>query len=1058
MRGNALERICPLARRSKKAVAYYAPIHADDRPWQRQWLNNVKCFWLHVNRVCEQPGVAKCATESEKAYMTRAMTGKLIEASTLLGYMAWRRSAMFLLVVLSAGLIAASFPFELLTDGWPDVPRMDITYQQWKDTRMTTRDCHEVDVVFDEMLSPLVLEAAGAEQGVVYREGALTSCEQLVASGTKEQVCESTLTELFAERVVTVETYALFCGAFVPWCACRTPLRIACPTACGDGAPSGVHCESHVEYCRDTGFASYTEFWWQEASQAILGQFSRVRIIYKLYSLPVNIMIITAAACAANSWSSWARSSRFIGAANVFALLSPLLFSIIPTSSYFDHDSFERGVDAFQESIASLSSVPDAHETLTLDASQVGLAWTTCSQTYPDSVNHWGQLKGEVVSHCNSATDNLCRTADVSVPIVDTGLSDLTSVCGVVHAYFDTHDASVFKDELESASHTVEVILKLFSGLGLAGMSMMRLWPVAFSLSPALISGSTMAKIMVPQASLPGTFIILLPILQVPMSWCLGSAIVEVVWSMYGPFTLMLMVGLFLVNFEPLAKSIIGVRFKLNVPMDQETALSIISRGKVVSRTVQLVAVCFICIFFFVVKADLSDKVNSAAAALNGGVHSGDELLVQVLQTSLQPSVILAFCVNFGVRFLLVQITSLDTIISIAANERKFESMKKRQEELENHFGGTNLKRLQYYRNKNLDLLVDLVGLGGEDTGDAQSKKPVGQQEREKVDGSEMQRVPSTILPSKLEPLEDASEKKEDGGGTDPGSVKAFIAELFDSDTDEQKSERDRTPILARFSPRGERNRDQARDKEKDRNRNQGPDKDQDKDKEGRQKDKKGREREKEPRQRDKNSRERDKDARDLYKEGREGKERDKVRDKRDKEGKERDREGRERDKEGKERDKDNKYRDKEVRDRDQKVLDRDEASRGKANGDKFVDLEVDRFDDWNLEIIVPVSDSDGKRENKNGMTNKIRDKDRDKTADRSKDSDKLSGNEGEKKRRREPLPKAKTLPEQPQLKKVALSPADKKSDGTKLKEKKKKEVDTWSGSSNTPDVESSFS
>lgn len=133
----------------------------------------------------------------------------------------------------------------------------------------------------------------------------------------------------------------------------------------------------------------------------------------------------------------------------------------------------------------------------------------------------------------------------------------------------------------------------------------------------------------------------------------------------------------------------------------------IIGRSKWVSRGMLFVSFALGALFCYFAKESLE------ATLLNSRVRHSEQLLEDVIRETVTLEGALLFTVNFLARFLLIQVASLDCMISIAANERKFESMKKRQDELDKLLFCGDLKRLQYYRNKNLDLLVDLVGLDG---------------------------------------------------------------------------------------------------------------------------------------------------------------------------------------------------------------------------------------------------------------------------------------------------------------------------------------------------------
>lgn len=697
-----LGRLCPCVRRSKGLCAseIYSPIKADEKPWQRQWLNNLLCMWLHVNRVLEQPGVAKCATSSEKAYLatSRDMHPRVVRAASLMGYVAWRRSTSFLLVVLSSLLICFGFPFRLFLEGWPRVPKLDESYSDWRARKVVWRSCQDVDSYFDSMLGDAVGGHLGREEGIEYRSGANTTCEELSAG--PESNCISDVSALLLAEVVSEQSVSKFCGAHFPSCVCAAPLYLVCPVACGTGGPNGT-CESTAEFCKYVGIADYIVHWWLQVSEAVPAQIRRVNLAYRMFSFPVNLLMLAAVVQAANAWSSWRRSSWFIFAANLLAIVSPFVFGLLPLYCFVSEAALRGATDALEESMLSL------YRQAQVGTEERGSLRRVCSLTLPGLRHNWQQHRGDTGALCEpsgsgQAPAASCDSLGGASSAITSSIEQMYEMCITLGQAAGGVNASLPGDPMVD-SGDIMALLRLLSGIGMVASSIARLWPSAFSLSPALISGSFMAKVLVPQASLPGTFVIMLPVLHVPTTWCLITASLEIVWSAFGKLTLLLSLSLGLFCFEPLSKTAIGYYFRLNAPMEQERALWIIGRKRWVSRVIFLMALAMLLIFFVLARDDLDKK------------FKGSSHLENVIRESVTPVGFVLFLVNFTVRYLLIQVSSLDCMVSIAANERQFETMKKRQEALDNLQFCGNLKRLQYYRNKNLDLLVDLVGLDGID-------------------------------------------------------------------------------------------------------------------------------------------------------------------------------------------------------------------------------------------------------------------------------------------------------------------------------------------------------
>merc|ERR1719210_2655195 len=94
--------------------------------------------------------------------------------------------------------------------------------------------------------------------------------------------------------------------------------------------------------------------------------------------------------------------------------------------------------------------------------------------------------------------------------------------------------------------------------------SFQNLWPAALSLGPGIIKGAMRAKTIVPEASLPGAFIIILPWIYAPLTWALFNVVVQLFgnWALLGA-----MVSF---AFYPLLISLVGMCFYVQSPQRQD--------------------------------------------------------------------------------------------------------------------------------------------------------------------------------------------------------------------------------------------------------------------------------------------------------------------------------------------------------------------------------------------------------------------------------------------------------------------------------------------------------
>jgi len=94
--------------------------------------------------------------------------------------------------------------------------------------------------------------------------------------------------------------------------------------------------------------------------------------------------------------------------------------------------------------------------------------------------------------------------------------------------------------------------------------------PAAVAIAPALLRGALTVKQLVPQSTIPGMFVILLPWLYCPLVWCLYN----IVFQLTG--TLALFFGLLLLAFGPMLYSILGMVFHITKPMDDSSVRKVV--------------------------------------------------------------------------------------------------------------------------------------------------------------------------------------------------------------------------------------------------------------------------------------------------------------------------------------------------------------------------------------------------------------------------------------------------------------------------------------------------
>jgi len=117
-----------------------------------------------------------------------------------------------------------------------------------------------------------------------------------------------------------------------------------------------------------------------------------------------------------------------------------------------------------------------------------------------------------------------------------------------------------FQERMTSVADIGSSVLQALSNFG-------SLLPAAMSIAPGLLKGALRVKMLVPQAPIPGLFVLVLPWMYCPLQWAIYSMAFQVVGS------LMLLLGLIIVAFSPAVYTLMGMRLHIDRPMTDEQVI-----------------------------------------------------------------------------------------------------------------------------------------------------------------------------------------------------------------------------------------------------------------------------------------------------------------------------------------------------------------------------------------------------------------------------------------------------------------------------------------------------
>jgi len=123
----------------------------------------------------------------------------------------------------------------------------------------------------------------------------------------------------------------------------------------------------------------------------------------------------------------------------------------------------------------------------------------------------------------------------------------------------------------------MQIAMEASISLTLAFFNIKTMFPAALAIAPGLLKGSIRTKMLIPQSIIPGMFIMVLPWLAAPLTWCMYSLAFQLVGNIY------LLFGLMFLAFAPVTYFLVAYWKKFAAPMGDAEAEKVI---KAIDRTV----------------------------------------------------------------------------------------------------------------------------------------------------------------------------------------------------------------------------------------------------------------------------------------------------------------------------------------------------------------------------------------------------------------------------------------------------------------------------------------
>ena len=384
-------------------------------------------------------------------------------------------------------------------------------------------------------------------------------------------------------------------------------------------------------------------------------------------ALVMNALALVSIWAALSSWDTYSRSRKWLLITWLLSFASPFLISLVPTRQLVNYERFDTDsanyIDGFSQHFQldqRTAQVVDSCTTLNADGQPtLSTARTTIGRlcgAIGAGDNAIGNLftgggAGRAKGQCDQARDQLnsgrVDEALASAQETCTGVLDVVDKVGAGNSK-DMQFVQAMSSMVKKAQGGASVGISLYNAL----FMFKTLMPAAVALAPAMLRGALKVKVLVPQSSIPGMFVVILPWLYCPLVWVIYNLIAQVVGD---PF---LMYGLLCQAFAPMVAYVVfGTMMHVTQPMDDEKIMTVTKRLGRANLTMTILAMGGI--FMFIVRSyKHKDNNESVGNAIDSFLQL--RVLIEVGFTTVH-------------KWLLTTAAGVDFMIGEIAKQRAFE-------------------------------------------------------------------------------------------------------------------------------------------------------------------------------------------------------------------------------------------------------------------------------------------------------------------------------------------------------------------------------------------------
>lgn len=664
----------------------------------------MRTAWYHFCRACERNHlpVDDIFSPSERAHLDARYQKGVVDAHAVMNFVVWRRSALYILLFCSAAFNCLSIhgisDAQAAQQGYLAKAKFVLNYTLWAEEQLAQGPrvpCAEIDAGFGQFLNqtlPTIAELPNS--GVRLRSNPGRTCSDL-ASGDVEARCAASTGETLKQLVL--ESAA--CG----WQVCSRPLSEVCPAACSGQATCVDTREQSVP-----SFLGFSKAFLEAIMYRLRAQAAKVTVVRTVLVTVLQWLALAGVLAATISWSNWRRSWRMLLGSWLLTFSTPFLTSTLPTRLFVDWGSTSEDVLEFVR-------LAKEHYNLEERAEQMlGPAADVCNQKVPALRQNWESAQKKVGQLCSimrrmkvpfTSIDDRGRDACNAMPRyvdnVEKSIELTQTICNHFNKMWQQEGSALsslqeqIQDAIQQGAEHAQLSTEMTLALANALSAFKEMWPTAIALAPGLIKGAIRAKIIIPEASMPGVFIVLLPWLYTPMSWSLYNILMQIMGDGF------VLVSLFLFAFYPLAYSIIGWTFNVVSPMELPKVKKVVRYLDMSTQAIMLVSLTMAIIAITKLYNAYQENLVLISEMLEGVFN--DIIRDQLVN----PQGMVVIVLSVFTKSTLTSLSAVDWMMRESGTQRRFENMLQERESLRDELEGS-VAQLWQKRRVNLDAILAL--------------------------------------------------------------------------------------------------------------------------------------------------------------------------------------------------------------------------------------------------------------------------------------------------------------------------------------------------------------